>query len=73
MYIDDHAPPHFHAEYGEHEELIEILTLNVYRGQLPRRVHNLVVEWADLHREELMVNWLAARQKQALNQIAPLD
>lgn len=23
MFYNDHAPPHFHAEYGEHEALIE--------------------------------------------------
>ncbi|MBK9215536.1 MAG: DUF4160 domain-containing protein [Chloracidobacterium sp.] len=73
MYFDDHAPPHFHAEYGEYEELIEIMTLNVYRGQLPRRVHNMVLEWADLHRQELMENWLAARKNQELKGIAPLE
>ena len=73
MYFDDHAPPHFHAEYGEYEELIEIMTLNVYRGQLPRRVHNMVLEWADLHRQELMENWLAARKNEELKGIPPLE
>ena len=24
MYARDHAPPHFHAEYGEHEAMVEI-------------------------------------------------
>jgi hypothetical protein len=33
MFYNDHAPPHFHAEYGEHEVLLEIETLNVYAGQ----------------------------------------
>ena len=26
MYYRDHAPPHFHAEYGEYEVTIEIAT-----------------------------------------------
>jgi hypothetical protein len=26
MYFRDHSPAHFHAEYGEHEALIEIET-----------------------------------------------
>ena len=30
MFYNDHAPPHFHAEYGEHEALIEIESLPVY-------------------------------------------
>lgn len=73
MYADDHAPPHFHAEYGEYEELIEIRTLSIYRGKLPRRVHNLVIEWADIHRIELMENWLTARKSLELKPIAPLE
>jgi len=27
MYFRDHAPPHFHAQYGDFEALIEIKTL----------------------------------------------
>ena len=72
MFHNEHAPPHFHAEYGEEEELIEILTLDVYRGRLPRRVHRIFLEWADEHREELMANWLAARAKKPLSNIDPL-
>ena len=37
FYYNDHHPPHFHAIYGEHEALIEIETLAVLRGELPRR------------------------------------
>jgi Domain of unknown function (DUF4160) len=36
MYFNDHDPPHFHAVYGEDEVLIEIDTLVVVRGELPR-------------------------------------
>ena len=61
FYFNDHQPPHFHAEYGGHEALYEIATLRVYAGKLPKRAHNLVLEWADLHRDELMTNWERAR------------
>ena len=71
MYFNDHLPPHFHAEYGGDEALYEIRTLRVYEGKLPRRVHNLVIEWADLHRDELMDNWERARRAQDLWDIAP--
>jgi hypothetical protein len=43
MYYSDHAPPHFHAESGEHEAIYEIDTLDIRRGGLPRRAHALVV------------------------------
>jgi hypothetical protein len=28
MYFNDHNPPHFHAEYGDYEALIDIDTLS---------------------------------------------
>lgn len=73
MYFNDHLPPHFHAEYGEYEALYEIATLRIYEGKLPRRVHNLVIEWADLHRAELMRNWDRARQGLSVFDIEPLE
>ena len=73
MYFSDHQPPHFHASYGEAEALIEIETLAVYRGELPRRALALVLEWAVLHREELRQDWALARTGQSLRRIEPLD
>ena len=53
MFYSDHEPAHFHAIYGEYEALIEVETLSVFRGALPRRALALVLEWATLHRPEL--------------------
>ena len=73
IYYNDHVPPHFHAEYAEHEGLFRIDTLEIYQGGLPRRAHALVVEWAALHRTELLENWERARQGVPLQPIAPLE
>jgi len=73
MYYNDHAPAHFHATYGEHEALIEIDSLETYRGSLPRRAHSLVLEWAAVHREELRRNWERAREGEPLEPIEPLE
>ena len=73
VYFDDHAPAHFHAKYGGYEALYEIETLRVYRGRLPQRAHNLVIEWADLHRDELMDNWNRAQRREELRSIEPLS
>ena len=73
LYFNDHAPPHFHAEYSEHEAIYEITTLAVLRGGLPRRAHAMVVEWATFHREELVTNWENARRQVPLTPIEPLD
>jgi Domain of unknown function (DUF4160) len=70
--LRDHAPPHFHALYAEYEALIEISTLKVIEGDLPKRALSLVMEWADEHRQELMEDWACARM-QMPNKIAPLS
>jgi hypothetical protein len=31
MFFGDHLPPHFHADYGEHNALIDICTLATAR------------------------------------------
>lgn len=73
MFFNDHEPPHFHAVYGEHEALIEIETLALYRGRLPGRALGLVIEWAQLHREELRQDWELARSGRSVRPIAPLE
>lgn len=57
IYFDDHLPPHFHAEYNEHEELIEIKTLETYRGKLPNRQRKRVIKWAKANQEYLEQKW----------------
>lgn len=72
MYYRDHAPPHFHAEYGEYEITVEIESGKVV-GEFPRRGLHLVLEWYSLKREELVENWRLAREKLPLKPIAPLE
>lgn len=73
MYWDDHAPPHFHAEYGEFEALIEIETLKVYKGELPKRAMRLVLEWAEQHKAELKKDWELVLNNQQPEKIEPLQ
>ncbi|HTR72121.1 MAG TPA: DUF4160 domain-containing protein [Solirubrobacteraceae bacterium] len=72
MYGNDHAPPHFHARYGEYEAKIAIATGEPIAGRLPTRAVRLVREWAGLHREELQANWESARARTPLASIDPL-
>ena len=73
MYFQDHAPPHFHAIYGEHEAMVEIATAQTLEGALPSRAMKLVKAWAKLHRQELRENWERAQAGESLQQIDPLD
>jgi hypothetical protein len=53
MYVRDHAPPHFHAIYGEHEANVSIESGDVIEGELPRAAVRLVKEWTLARQEKL--------------------
>ncbi len=72
MFFGDHNPPHFHARYSGEEAIIDIRTLEVIAGRLPRQALVLVLEWAQVHRSELIEDWTLCRNKQPPRLIDPL-
>ena len=72
MYYRDHAPPHFHAIYGDNEAVFEIATGDVLAGSLPRRARTVVEDWLSAHRAELQVDWDLATASQPLVPVPPL-
>ena len=72
MYFKDHNPPHFHAIYNEYDIEIEIKNLTILDGKLPARILGLVMEWAELHKEELMSDWNLLQETGKFNKIQPL-
>jgi len=73
MFFDEHAPPHFHAEYAEFKASINLISLEVMEGKLPRRAQELVLDWAELHRQELEADWELCRQHKEPKKIDPLQ
>jgi hypothetical protein len=73
MFFDDHNPPHFHARYSEDEALININNFTVIEGSLPSRVLGLVIEWASLHKDELLEDWNLVKNNNLPKQIEPLQ
>ena len=71
-YSERHGP-HFHAEYADAEALVSILDGNVLGGKLSSRAYRLVLDWSQLHRNELMENWERARRHQTLKNIEGLE
>ncbi len=72
MFYKDHAPPHFHAMYGEYVITVEIVS-GVINGRFPKRALRHVLEWLELHKDELLENWQLAEEKKPLKKIAPLE
>jgi Domain of unknown function (DUF4160) len=73
MYFADHAPPHFHALYGSYQAQLDIKTLRVIKGSLPRQAKALVLKWARQHQSELLEAWEACCKTVQPKQIAPLE
>jgi len=74
MYFkNEHNPPHFHVKYNEYLASFSILDLRMLDGKLPSRVKNMVLEWADLHRDELMKNWNRLQTTGEFEPIEPLE
>lgn len=72
MYWDDHSPPHFHAKYGEYEITVDIVT-GIIQGRFPKRALHHVLEWHDLHRDELLEDWHLCQTRNAPKPIEPLE
>jgi hypothetical protein len=73
LFYNEHNPPHFHAQYGNDEVLIEIQTLAVFAGKIPPRALGLVMEWAAQHQDELLQLWSDAREMRSLHNVEPLQ
>ena len=45
MFYNDHPPAHFHATYAGEEIRVDVDTLEILSGSLPRRAQAMVLEW----------------------------
>ena len=72
MYFDDHSPQHFHVRYNDFRAVISISDLLLIEGTLPPRVFGLVIEWAGLHKKELLENWNMVKETGKYFKIEPL-
>lgn len=67
-----HHLPHFHAVYQGWSASFDIDSLAVLGGKLPTTQRRLVEAWAELHRQELLENWVLLHSGQPSFKIKPL-
>ena len=72
MFFSEHNPPHFHVKYGEYKATITIID-GIVTGSLPRRALNMVYEWLDMHKDELLENWQRGANAESFVKIDPLQ
>ena len=53
----EHNPPHIHILYGEYLGVIDIETLEVAEGDLPKRAEKMAIEWVEKYQKELLDIW----------------
>ncbi|MFH0926513.1 MAG: DUF4160 domain-containing protein [bacterium] len=71
MNFNEHNPPHFHVNYQDQEITMEIQT-GIIQGKMAKRALQMVFEWAEKYRDDLMENWNLARARKSLKRIPPL-
>ena len=71
MYMSEHNPPHFHVWYENYKAIITIKD-GIITGSLPRSALNLVYEWLDIHKDELLENWNRLANFETPQKIEPL-
>jgi hypothetical protein len=72
MFSDEHGYPHFHAYYGEYAISVDIQK-RIVVGKFSPIALRAVLEWAELHEEELLQNWYALSEGKAASKIEPLE
>ena len=61
----EHNPPHFHATYQGYNAVFN-MEGDLTDGEMPRKQQKLISAWAEIHKDELLVNWELAISEQPL-------
>jgi hypothetical protein len=67
-----HHVPHFHAYYQENVAVFSISPVEIMTGSMPQRQQRLIEAWAELHQEELLVDWNLLQEGKRPAPIDPL-
>ncbi len=65
----EHNPPHIHAYYGEYEATFYISSGEIMFGIFPKQGSNLVKQFIDKNRNELLEMW----EKEEYKKLPPID
>lgn len=65
----EHEPSHIHALYGEYMGEFNILTMEMIRGDLPKKAQELVREWLRTYQSDLQEMW----DEQIIKKLPPLE
>ena len=72
MKYDNNASPCFNVNYSNYDAIFGINDLLIIKGEIPSRVFDLVIEWAKIHKNELLENWNMLEETGKYFEIKPL-
>ncbi len=70
--FNEHNPPHFHAKYGDFKIIVQIKT-GIIEGRFPNSELKRVIEWYEIHKDELLKNWHSIIETGDFTKIEPLN
>jgi hypothetical protein len=73
MFFNDHAPPHFHAVYGDSKAQVAIGDGRILRGSLPPKQRRLVERWVLRYNKGPMAAWALASADEPFGRLPGLD
>jgi hypothetical protein len=73
IFFRDHAPPHFHARFAEHEAQIRIADGAITAGRLPPGAATLVNTWWKRYKGEIVRSWDRTQQTGLVEAVPPLE
>jgi hypothetical protein len=58
--VEKHSLPHLHADYQRQITVYSITDKRILAGTLPANKNKLVINWIEIHKEDLLSNWQCA-------------
>jgi len=71
--IEKHNSPHIHADYQGRVAVYSIPDGEILAGSLPASKHKFVTTWIEIHKEELLKDWLLSVNGRTLLPIKGLE
>ena len=73
-YLDNkqHHLPHIHVRFGEEEAVYVIPSGKQLAGSIPTNKEKLLVAWIEIHKDNLMADWILASRGMKVFAIDPL-
>ena len=65
----EYNPPHLHAQYGEYQASIDLHNGKIFKGKLPPKAEQLVIEFILKYQTELLTMW----NTQNFTKLPPLE